>query len=188
MHRARPCFERNVIAQNPQRIALQKRMLEHRPVHHVTGEFRDHLRRFPPANLGRRRHQILGDDVNIVMNLHRRVNKFRMIRDRHVRRHGPRRRGPDQAPNLCRPAPDRSLPDPSQRESNPDRRAGMILILDLGLRQRRPIVNAPVHRLQALVNIARDPENRRTPPRSPIHSRRSWSGTGLPSAPVRPAG
>ena len=40
------------------------------------------------------------------------------------------------------------------RESDIDRRRGLVLVLDLGLGQRRTAIQTPVHRLQALVEIA----------------------------------
>ncbi len=41
-----------------------------------------------------------------------------------------------------------------KRETHPDRRAGVVLVFDLGLGQRGAVLDAPVHRLEALVDVA----------------------------------
>ena len=41
-----------------------------------------------------------------------------------------------------------------QREANPDGRAGVVLVFDLGFGQRGAVVDAPVDRLQAFVDVA----------------------------------
>src|SRR3984957_6263174 len=38
--------------------------------------------------------------------------------------------------------------------ANPDRWAGMVFVLHLGLSQRRAVIDAPVHRLQSAIGVA----------------------------------
>ncbi len=75
--------------------------------------------------------------------------------DAHVGRDGPGRGGPDEAVD----APvSQGRVDPgglrSQRKAYPDGRAGVVLVFDLGFRQRGAVGEAPVHRLEALVDVA----------------------------------
>src|SRR5207244_1013421 len=66
----------------------------------------------------------------------------------------PGSRGPDQAPNLA-PGQNRIDARGIRRnyEPNPNRRAGMVLIFDFSLGQRGTVMDAPVDRLQTLINI-----------------------------------
>src|ERR1039458_8046822 len=85
----------------------------------------------------------------------RRVPGHRMKRDGHVGRDSPRRGGPDKAVDVV--AGERGI-DLSgigrQGEAHPDGGAGMVGVFDLGLGQRGAVAHAPVHRLQAFVDVA----------------------------------
>ena len=77
-----------------------------------------------------------------------------------VGRHRPRRRGPDhREAGLVRQLREAERARPACRGSangKPTSIAGVlaVLVLDLGLGQRRAAVEAPVHRLQAAVDVA----------------------------------
>ncbi len=87
-----------------------------------------------------------------------RVVVFRMHGNRLVRRQGPGRRGPDRDPGRARrglgePEASRELGGVLDPEQHVDRGRGAVLVLDLGLGQGRTAVQAPVHRLEALVEM-----------------------------------
>ena len=81
-----------------------------------------------------------------------------MERDRLVGRQRPRGGGPDD--DLDRLVDGRDVEAASEldavghREADVDRRRGLVLVLDLGLGECRAAVDAPVHRLGALVEVA----------------------------------
>ena len=82
-----------------------------------------------------------------------------MKRHRQVRRDRPWRRRPDEdRARRVRPVPGHGEPARrgfvGERERDVDRRRRVVLVLDLGLGQRRAAVDAPVHRLLALVDQA----------------------------------
>ena len=79
--------------------------------------------------------------------------------DREVRRNRPRRRRPDEHGDVAsceRRDPRRELARAfgCERELHVDRRRGVVLVLDLGLGERRAAVDAPVDRLLAFVDQA----------------------------------
>ena len=148
-------LQRHVIAQDAERITLQKRMAENRSVQFRALEMGQPLRLLPSASLGRRAGQFLRDDVDVSGFLDRRVGVMGVKRDREIGRDGPGRRGPDQPVHPL--AGERGIDRGRigrKREPNPDRRAGMVLILDLRFGQRGAIPHAPVHRLQSLIDVA----------------------------------
>ncbi len=75
--------------------------------------------------------------------------------DAHVGRDGPGRGGPDEAVDAA--AGQRRVDGVglrSQLEAHPDGRAGMVLVLHLGFRQRGAVGEAPVHGLEPFVDVA----------------------------------
>ncbi len=124
-------------------------------VQFVAGETRDYLG-FDPAALRRRgRKQIRRDDVDSVADRNRNVFILRMERDAEVGRKRPGRGGPDQAVDVL--SGQRRIDRGGvrvQSKTNPNRWALVVLVFDFGLGQRRPVVDAPVDRLQSLIYIA----------------------------------
>ena len=100
VNRARPLFQRHVIAQNPQGFAIEKRMLENGAFQMRPGEGCDHPRRNPTAALGRSAQKIFRDDVDVSLRrLRRRVDVFRIEGDSQIGRQRPGRGGPDESKN-----------------------------------------------------------------------------------------
>ena len=102
--------------------------------------------------------QILGQHQQALGRAHQVVVEVRVHGHRLVGRQRPRRRRPDHRERRLvdvreakRP---RELAQVSDRERDVDGRRGAVFVLDLGLGQRRAAVDAPVHRLGALVQIA----------------------------------
>ena len=94
-----------------------------------------------------------------------RVVELRMHRDRTVRRQCPGSRGPDgdrgrhidQQVALVGECIDEALRQigaVDHLEAHVDARGGLVLVLDLRLGQRRAAIQAPMHRLVALVHVA----------------------------------
>ena len=108
-----------------------------------------------PAQLfGRHLHQVRRYEIHGARHLHRRVFEARIVGDRHVRRDGPRRGGPDHREYLAagQCGVDRGRVR-EKRKPHPDGRAVMVRVLHFRLGQRRAILDAPVDRLQALVDV-----------------------------------
>src|SRR5437660_864358 len=98
-------------------------------------------------------HEGAGDDVHLVPFRERDVLLRGMHRDREIRRQGPRRRGPDHREGATLAEHRLELGrNGRHRELDPDRRRPLVLVLDLGLRERGPTMHAPVDGLQALVD------------------------------------
>ncbi len=112
VHRARALFERHVIGQHAQRIALQKRMPEHRAFELRPRERRDHFRLRPAALLRRRLQQFQRDDDRPRRRLP--PPRIRTSGDRRCRR-WPESSTASSSRSArrpsCPPAPDRSPPD-----------------------------------------------------------------------------
>ncbi len=103
--------------------------------------------------------QSFGDDDGVAVHVIGRVVELGMERDRQVRRNRPWRGRPDQHRDVAsgeRRHTRRQIRGcvGVQRELDVDRRRRVILVLDLGFSQRRAAMDAPVHRLLALVDQA----------------------------------
>jgi hypothetical protein len=155
VYRACTLLERHVIGQHAHRIALDEGMAENGAFQFASAHARQ-LAPLPPAALlrsdldQRRSHQI-----DVAVGFDRRIIEIRMKGDGHIGGNGPRGGSPDQAPDLAagqRGIQLRRVGD--QSKAHPDGRAGVVLVLDLSLRQRRVAVDAPMHRLQAFVDVA----------------------------------
>ena len=104
------------------------------------------------AGLHRLFKQRLGDEIALaVCRLDDNIALLRVQGDGEVAGQRPRRRRPDDDVGV--PGLELAL-RVLQGELDVDGRAGIVLILDLGLGQRRLVLGAPVHGLQALVDIA----------------------------------
>ncbi len=155
VHRPGALFQRHVVGQDAHRIALEKRMAEHRAFDPRALKRRDRLVVAPAQFFRRHLHQVRRHQVHRARHVHRRVLVARIVGDRHVRRDGPRRGGPDQPVDVA--AGERRIDRRRvrrQREPHPDRRAGVVGVLHFRFGQRRAVLDAPVHRLEALVHVA----------------------------------
>ena len=89
--------------------------------------------------------------VRHAVDMHQRVVELRPGGDRAVAGHGPGRGGPDHhRRRRAVPATGASI----DREAHPDRGAGVVVILDLGLGQRGLLDRRPHHRAQAAIQRA----------------------------------
>ena len=104
--------------------------------------------RDPRERLG----ELRGDDERLAPRLQRDVVLVGMHGDAEVRGKRPRRGRPDDERRARRVGHGRQRAE--QRELHVDGRRALILVLHLGLRERRLAVHAPVDRLEALVDEA----------------------------------
>ncbi len=128
-------------------------MPEHRAFQLGAGEACDH-RLVPTERFGYLVQQAFGDDRQALRRVNHDVFESGIEADGKVCRDGPRRRGPDQAVNF---APGQARIQGrgigSKPEPNIDRRARVILVLDFGFGESGAVFDAPVHGLQALIDI-----------------------------------
>ena len=148
--------ERDVLAVHYQRSAIEPRVLCFEPVELRALESRDLFVLGKAARFGKRLRQLGRDDENLVVrNLDRRIIKIRMNRDAQIRRQRPRCRRPDHEKNIlageCRIDLRRIG---LQRKLYVNRRRRVLLVFDLGLGERGLVVDAPVDRTQAFVDVA----------------------------------
>ncbi len=104
--------------------------------------------------------QVRGQDEVSARRVHQVVGELRMYVERLVGRQGPRRRGPDDRvarPRGIQVGEAEGARQPvviREREADVDRDVLAVLVLDLRLGQRRAAIEAPVHRLEAAVDVA----------------------------------
>ena len=94
-------FERHIVGQDAERIALEKRMAENGVLHLGAGEAGEHLVFAPSALFGGDLGEIGGDDVDVARDIHRDILVFRMEGDGHVGGNGPGGGGPDEPVDLA---------------------------------------------------------------------------------------
>ena len=149
-------FERDVIGEDAEGIALEERMAEDGVLRAARPGRRRALREVAPAAFfGGDVEQVGGDDVDVACHIDGDVLELRMEGDGHVGRDGPGRGGPDEAVDLA--AGERGIDGGGvgrECEANPDGRAGVVLVLDLGFGQRGAVVDAPVDGLETFVDVA----------------------------------
>ena len=155
--RAGALFQRDVIGQDAERIAFQKRMMEDRAFETRSGETRQYFIVGPAALFGGDFQKFGGHDVDGTGSGwgDRGILVFGMKRDGHVGRDGPGRGSPDEAVDVA--AGERGIDRGgigSQGEAHPYGRARMVGVFDFGFGQRGAVAHAPVHRLQAFVDVA----------------------------------
>ena len=157
VHGAGAGVERDVVPEHAERRPRVERMLKADLFELGALHPRHRLAERLAARRGDLRRQRLGDDHRAAFNFVRRVVELRMKRDRQVGRDGPRRRRPDQhrdltAGQLRHARKQLRLAFRGERELDVDRRRRVILVLDFRFGQRGLAVDAPVHRLLALVD------------------------------------
>ena len=149
--------ERDVVPEHADRVARVQRMAEPRVLELDALHARDRGSELSPRRRCHRRRERLRHDHGAAADVVRGVVELGMERDGQVRRDRPRRGRPDQDRDLAagqRRHARGQLAGALGRELklDVDRRRGMILVLDFRLGQRGPAMNAPVHRLLALVD------------------------------------
>ncbi len=157
VHGAGAGVERHVAAEHAERGPRVERMLK-ADVLQLLALHAGDRRAKRLARRGRDvRRERFGDDHRAAVDVVRRVVELRMKRDRQIRRNRPRRRRPDEDRDA--PAGERRHAPPElrcalrrERELDVDRRRRVVLVLDFGLGERGAAVDAPVHRLLALVD------------------------------------
>ena len=98
--------------------------------------------------------QGLGHDVHFAVGgFHDGIGLVRMQGNGQVSRKGPDRSGPDDEVQAAQIQVGKLAQIVAHGEFNINGGTGIVLIFDLGLGQRRLVLGAPVHRLQALVNV-----------------------------------
>ncbi len=151
---------RDIVGQHAQDRPVQKRVLKRGTFQHRSGKARQLRDLAQLAGLAHAREQGGGNDVHLTGHGFRRnILKLGVKRDGNGGRQGPRRGCPDD---------DRCLA-PGERFCKPSRKCrgvagqpvahihagrGVHLVLDLGVGQRGAVMEAPVHRLEPLVDEA----------------------------------
>ena len=160
MHDAGAGVERDVFAEIHGRGAVVEGMAKLHLGQRRTLAGTEHFA-FQLVALQRRAAQFGGEDQATAGGLHQFVGEVRMHVQRLVRGDGPRRRGPDHREAVARrqrrnaeSMGDAAALGVVELEADVDRRRLLVLVFDLGLGQRRAAVEAPVHRLQALEQVA----------------------------------
>ena len=160
--------ERDVIAEVDRRqaviagVTVGERMLE---IQQRQGfaDGRGNDRAFHAVALQAGFHEVLRQDQQqrfaIARGLHQRIREFRMHVQRLVRRNRPRRRGPDDGITfISRQARQTEcFRNPvllDECKTDIDGRVALVLVFDFRFGQRRAAIEAPVHRLQAAIDIA----------------------------------
>ncbi len=162
----RICFtaERDVIADHQQRCAIQPRMPGLEPVQLCARKACEHFRLCKLTLRRNRLDQITRNDVDLIAVLECRVFKVRMYCDSEIGRQRPRGRGPYQHKNLS--ACERRIDlrrITFERKLHIDRWTRVLVIFNLGFRQRGLILDAPVNRSRSLVDPATLDEAREHP-------------------------
>ena len=165
VHRARARVHGHVVGHHAKHIALQKRMRKHhafhlrahKASHHIGLRCRSILlpAALQVALLDRLRGQFVGHNVNAAIAVQRHILRARIKRHGQRCRQRPRRRRPDDCAHLVRVG--RQLRSNRrgvalQLVFHIHRRRDVVLVLHFGFGQRRAVVDAPPHRLQALVH------------------------------------
>jgi len=159
VHRAGALFERHVVREDADRVTPVEGVLKADPFEQISLEPRDRIPEGPVHALPNLARQLLRHDHRRLADLVRPVGELRVEGDRQVRGDRPGRRGPDQD----RDPPPGELGDPSaqlgcsfrgKRKLHVDGWGAVVLVLDFGLGESRPAVDAPVDRLLPLVDHA----------------------------------
>ncbi len=161
VHAASAGLEGDVVGEDDQRLAVDEGVLAVGLLCGLVVDLAQLLGGTQAAGLGHRGQQLLGHDQHLtgvgaaVGELHRHVGVGRVQRHGQVRRQGPGRRGPDHEGDL--PVGQLGV-EPGGvvqvAHLDVDRVRVVVLVLHLGLGQRRAAGGAPVHGLLALVEVA----------------------------------
>ena len=161
VHRTGTSLERDVVAQHDGHLAVIERVLQQLAIEYRTLCAPDHLVVGDTPGRHHAFEHAVGHHQALVTNLHQHVFEVRIQRDPLVGRQGPGRGGPDDHRDLAAARTiisrgeirfERGLLD--RLETDVDRKRFLVLVLDLGLGQRRAAVGAPVHRLGPLGDMA----------------------------------
>ena len=150
-------FQRNVVADDNQRLAIHQRMLRGHILQLRAHDGAQNLIRFNLCSSDDRRNQVGCQHVNLAVRyLYKGILKARIQRNCQVARQCPRSRRPNHEVYVFCCADDRA--DLAlivlDCELDVDGRTLVVLVLNFSLSQSGLIVRAPVYRLHAAVNIA----------------------------------
>ena len=151
-------LERDVVAKDDRRLPVEEGMLVGDILEFLAQADAENLVILDLGRLHRRLDQLLGHDVIFPARLHDAVLKRRADADGHVAGQRPGGRGPDDDIGLGEilraEAREHALLVVDDIEFHIDRTAGVLLVFDLRLGERRFALRAPVDRLEALIDIA----------------------------------
>ena len=154
-------LQRDVLSEEYRRVAVVKRVPEGELFELAAPGSRDDATVEPEA-LEAARHEICSEQQVTALGVYKRVTQIRMNVECLICGDRPRRRGPDhggdgvlgnrvQAENARELG---TLCGAGQRKRHVDRDIFAILVFDLGFGERAVTIEAPVHRLQAAIEIA----------------------------------
>ena len=160
MHGARAGLCGDMGAQHHRHLPLEKRMLQQLAIHARTRRHRNGIGAIDAIT---RQHGLLQGigqhEVIVLRHAEQHIRQLRVQRDAQIGRQRPRRGGPDGDRHPGRglhvhPETARERNGIHSIEAHIHRGRGLVLVLDLGLGQRRAAVHAPVHRLEAFFQVA----------------------------------
>ena len=158
VHAAGAAFQRDMVAQDHQALAVQERMLHlHQFQFTALDRLAHDLVAVDLAGLHGALHQGLGHDQIVLPHLDEDVVIVGVQADGHIGGQGPGGGGPDHEPGLVHG--DAALCQDAvgvigDVKAHIDGIALVLAILDLGLGQGGAVLRAPVHRFQAFVDVA----------------------------------
>src|SRR5438270_7111492 len=161
VNRAGALLERHIVGQHSKDFAVEEGMAEGCAFQRAAGKAGDDRRLLEPRVLPSGFEQSLGDDINLftVCLFYRHVFVARMEGDRHRSWKRPRRGRPDDGVDLF--SGERRVNffgRTGKRVLDPDARAGVLFVLDLGFGERGAIEDAPVDGTKAFVDESVLPE------------------------------
>ena len=160
MHGAGAGIGGDVVAHDDRDFALLERVPQQHAFECLAGRVRHDFSAFAQAKTRQRGFtQTVGQNQQAFGCAYQRVLEVGMQRHRLVGRQRPRRGGPDDDLNWLVDGGDvkplGEIGAIGHRKADVDRGRGLVLVFDFGLGQRRSTVHAPVHRLGALIEVAR---------------------------------
>ena len=156
MNRARACIRSHVVREYTQNAALQKWMLKCRALQFSSRKTRNLFRILEPNRLGHRFRKRFRDDIHLPIGFQCDIFKIRMKCHRQRSWQRPRSCGPDDGVHLLASQGCIQRPWIARHPiAHIYAGAGVHFIFHFRFGQRRAVVDAPVHRLQSLVDKSR---------------------------------
>ena len=155
VHDSRALLQGNVLAQDPGNHAIQERMLEFAASEIAAWEGLGYGRKAQACLFANAFHELLRQEIGVApLVLGEYVFMLRMERQSHACRKRPWRGRPHQGVNAVMGAVRWPLSRFQYAVSYPNGRTYVVFVLHFGFRQCRPVMNAPIHRLQAAEHVS----------------------------------
>ena len=153
VHDAAALIERHVIGEYTGNLRIEKRMLEQNAFEFRAFPSRVHCVNFDVQFGLQRIHALFRQEQFPGRGVRHDVFVVRVKRQSAIRGQRPRRSGPDQGADVAIESQRFRFFPSDYREPHPDGRTGVVLVFHFGFSQRGAVENAPVHGLQAAVDV-----------------------------------